>query len=407
MSVFLAGTKGKSDCLVAFEAGGPRLELHVKSSVASLFGRAIEAAARKEAEAFGATGRLSIEDDGALDYVVASRVEAALRAAGLVRAAPIDAHGKGSPPARAEASRDRPRRSRLYLPGNQGELPINAGLFGADCILLDLEDSVAEDRKAEARILVRRLLEGFSDFFGGSEIAVRVNSLSSPFAMDDLAEIVGARPHCIVLPKCESSSDIEAWDREVLRLESSAGMRAGSILFMPIVETAKGVANAADIASASARNVSLCFGGEDYRRDIRVARGPAEEEIQVARSLIVLAARAAGIEAQDTVFSDVDDLVGLEASARRARSLGFSGKGLIHPSQIGIVHRVFSPSAQEVAGARRVLESLAAAVAEGRGVASLDGAMIDAPVAERARRVLVLAGVLEEKSGRKGARDAI
>ncbi len=323
--------------------------------------------------------------------VIAARVEAALVAAGLLRLPRRD--GWDSPGSlRSPSARDRARRSRLYLPGNQPEFPVNVGLFGADCVLMDLEDSVAIDRKAEARILVRRLLGSQGGFFGASEIAVRVNPLAGPFGLSDLDEIVGARPQALVLPKCESATDIEDWDREVGRLEIESALPRGFVLFMPIVETARGVASAVAIAAASPRNVALCFGAEDFRRDLGVERGGEEEEISVARSLVVLAARAAGIEAQDSVYSGVDDPGGLEASSRRAKSLGFSGRGLIHPSQIVIVHRVFSPSMEELARAHRVVETLEKAESEGRGAVSLDGVMIDAPVAARARRVIALAG---------------
>ena len=160
---------------------------------------------------------------------------------------------------------------------------------------------------------------------------------------------------------------------------------------MPLIETAKGVCNAASIAFSSRRNVAICFGAEDYRRDLGVERSPDESETFVARSLIAMAAKAAGIGAQDSVFSNVDDEAGLEASTRTAKSLGFTGKGIVHPRQIAVVHRVFDPSEAEVEAARRVVEALDVAKREGKGVASLDGKMVDAPVAERARRLIARA----------------
>lgn len=394
---FSAGTRSKGDCLVTWQPGKGGLKVSLASSVAPLFGRLIRETAVAEAQGMGAGGELSIVDDGALDYVVAARVEAALRAGGLP-ARPGVPHGpealSGTSPEALAARRSRPRRSRLYIPGNQPELAINSGLFGADCILLDLEDSVALDRKAEARIHLRRLLSRHRSFFCGSQIAIRVNPLASPEGLADLAELVPVGPEVLVLPKCQSPEDVGAWDREVSRLEALAGLPVGGIQFMPLVETALGLSRAVKIAAASSRNLALCFGAEDYRRDLGVEAGPAEEETAVARGLIVLAARAAGIEAQDSVFSRIEDEAGLEASARRARALGFQGKGILHPGQIEIVHRVFSPSPAEIAGARLVVEAIARAEAEGRGVASLDGTMIDAPVAARARRVLAMAAGL-------------
>ena len=393
---FTAGSCGKSDCSATYTPGANGITISLESKLASLFGRSIKAAALSVAEDFNAMGDIAIADDGALDYVVAARVEAALRAAGLERRSLAVTDGVAragvKPKAlRAPSPRDRLRRSRLYLPGNQSDLPINSGLFGADCLLLDLEDSVSPERKAEARILVRRLLENSLSFFGDSEVAVRVNSLSSPFGLDDLNEIVGAFPQALILPKSETAADIEAYDKEVSRLERAAGIEEGSIHFMPLIETAKGVCNAAAIAFSSRRNVAICFGAEDYRRDLGVERGPDESETFVARSLIAMAAKAAGLGAQDSVFSNVDDEAGLEASTMTAKSLGFTGKGIVHPRQIAIVHRVFDPSEAEVEAARRVVEALDEAKREGKGVASLDGKMVDAPVAERARRLIARA----------------
>jgi citrate lyase subunit beta/citryl-CoA lyase len=397
MPPFAAGSRVKSDCLVEYCPGKGGLELEVASSVGVLFRRAIESAARASAAEFGAGGRLAIADDGALDYVVAARCEAAFRASGLARKA--SAARPAASPQRRKSSRERQRRTRLYLPGNQSDLVLNAGLFGADCLLLDLEDSVAPERKAEARVLVRSLLASGLELFGDSEVAVRVNALSTPFGLEDLEEVVPAFPQALVLPKCETAADIAAYDREVARIEAESGIAPGSILFMPLVETARGVLNSAAIAAASERNAALCFGAEDYRRDMGVPRRPDELETLAARSLVAMAATAAGIGAQDSVFSDIEDEAGLEASTLAAKSLGFTGKGIVHPCQIGVVHRAFAPGEAELAQARRVVEALEAARAEGRGVVSLDGKMVDAPVAERARR-LIARFEAAEKGGR-------
>lgn len=393
---FLAGTTGKSDCVVRYAPSDRPLSVHVESSVLALFGRAIESSARAIASALGvACGELEIRDDGALAYVIEARVEAALRSAcgpvlpSLARPARPD-----SIPERSR--RDRRRWSRLYLPGNQPDFVVNAGLFGADCLVLDLEDSVAPDRKAEARILVRRTLESCRSFFGQAEVAVRLNPLSGPYGREDLAEFALAPPDAVILPKCERPSDVEALDVELASLESSAGLPQGSILVMPLIETALGAVNAAAIAAASARNAALCFGAEDFARDLGVRRTPSGEESLVARMSVVLGAKSAGIQAQDSVFSDVDDEVGLAASCVQARALGFSGKGLVHPRQIGVAHRAFAPAEAEFEEAERIVAALAAAEAAGLGVASLNGKMIDAPVAARARSLVDAARLRRE-----------
>ena len=383
-----AGERSKSDCSASYLPGGEPLALTVRSSVGSLFGKAIaETALRVCAELGAATGVLEIDDDGALDFVVAARAEAALRMAGFARVG-----GRAAALARAASAPDRPRRSRLYLPGNQPHLAINAGLFGADCLILDLEDSVVPDRKFEARILVRRTLEE-SPMFGDCEIIVRINPLSGPYGGDDIAEILPARPHAILLPKCESAADVAAADKAISEAERAAGIPLGTTGLTPLIETARGVLAAKDIATASSRNVALCFGREDFSRDIGAVPDPTNTagagiESLLARQMIVLAARAAGIAPLDSVFADVEDLQGLERSCLEARALGFSGKGVLHPLQIPVVRRCFRPTEEEAREAEKILAAFDAAAAEGRGAISVDGKMVDAPVAEKARRLL-------------------
>lgn len=410
---FFAGAKAKSDCLVSYEAGPEPLEVEVRSSVGALFGSTIKAAARRVAAEFGVGGGLlTVEDDGALDGAIAARTEAAFRKAGFSRAAPAAAAAAALAGAtatnaasfREPSPKDRPRRARLYLPGDQPHLAINAGLFGADCLIFDLEDAVAEERKFDARILVRVALER-GLMLGTSEIIVRVNPLSGLYGADDLAEIVRARPQAIILPKCESAADVEEADRVIGALEVEAGMPPGFVRLMPLVESAAGVLQAAAIAAASPRNVALCFGREDFSRDIRavpVAPGAAPEaalagfgfagipgaESFLARQMIVLAARAAGIDPLDSVFADVDDEAGLVRSCAEARALGFAGKGVVHPVQIPVVLKAFRPTEKEAARAERIVAAFDAALAEGRGAISVDGAMVDAPVAAKARALL-------------------
>lgn len=369
--------KAKSDCTAAYVPGPAPLAVRVESSVSALFGRAIEETARRAAAACGAaTGTLFIDDTGALDHVVAARVEAALRAAGFRGPVPVRPAGTASP---GSSPRERRRRSRLYLPGNQPDLLPNVGLFLADCLILDLEDSVAPARKEEARILVRRSLETHRDFFRASEIIVRINSLSGPWGEADLAELTQCLPDAVILPKCESAVDVEHLDR----LLGSAGT-----LIMPLVETARGVLAAAAIAAASPRVAALCFGAEDFATDIGARRTRGETESLLARQMIVLAAKAAGAQALDSVFSDTDDVQGFAACCEASRAMGFDGVGVVHPRQIPTAHAAFAPSPEELQEARAIIGALEEAEAVGSGVASLAGKMIDAPVARRARRIV-------------------
>jgi citrate lyase subunit beta/citryl-CoA lyase len=385
--------KAKSDCTVAYIPGAGALDVKVKSTVGVLFGRAIAETARKTASELGAsTGSIAIDDQGALDHVVAARVEAALRAAGFrapsAGSAEAAAHGPANREPAPEPAR---RRSRLYLPGNQPDFFANAGLFGADCLILDLEDSVAPSRKEEARILVRRTLESHPEFFRGAEIAVRINPLKAPWGAADLIELSRDLPHLILLPKCESAADVQALDRELDRLEAEAGDARGRTRILPIVETARGVLDAAAIAAASARVAGLGFGAEDFAADIGARRTAAGTEALAAREAIVIAARAAGVQPLDSVFSDVEDAEGFAAYCAASRAMGFDGVGILHPRQIAVANRSFSPSEEEISEARAIVAALAEAEAAGSGVASLGGKMVDAPVALRARRIMAAA----------------
>jgi citrate lyase subunit beta/citryl-CoA lyase len=374
--------KAKSDCTTVYHPGDAPLEVRVESTVRVLFGHAIQETARRTAAACGvAQGTLVIHDSGALDHVVAARVEAALRVAGY--RAPEQASARLGP-----GIRHRRRRTRLYLPANQPDFVPNAALYDADCLILDLEDSVACDRKVEARILVRRTLETHVDFFGRAEIAVRINPLSGPFGADDLAELACCLPQAVILPKCESDGEVEILAGELDRLETAAGLAAGATLILPLIEGARGVLAAAAIAAASPRVAALCFGAEDFAADIGARRTAAATESLYARQAIVVAASAAGVQALDSVFSDLEDLEGLAAFCAGSRAMGFAGVGIIHPGQIATARGAFTPTAEEVDEARAIVAALEEAERSGSGVASLAGKMVDAPVALRARRIL-------------------
>jgi citrate lyase subunit beta/citryl-CoA lyase len=391
-----AGRDDKSDLVVEIELrkqGG--LEIAVTSSVKALYGKAIAAVSESALRELGVThARLNVIDKGALDWVIRARIEAAVRAAGHPAVLKPTGRTAAETPAR---DRNRLRRTRLYLPGTNPDLMLNAHLFGADCLILDLEDSVAPPEKYATRILVKHALAALE--FGGSERIVRINPLSTPYGADDLEEIVAAGPDTLLIPKCESAADITTVEEHVARLEKRTGV-AQPLFFMPLIETARGVLHAYEIAAASPRTVALCFGAEDFTADLGVERTVEGKEHYVARSLIVLAAKAAGIQAIDTVYSDVQDLEGLAASAREAMAQGFDGKGVIHPSQIKPVHAAFSPSPEQIEKARKIVAALEEAQAKGLGVVSLGTKMIDAPVVARAQRLLERAraqGLLREE----------
>ena len=269
------------------------------------------------------------------------------------------------------------RRSLLYVPASSEAMLRKAGARGADVLIVDLEDGVLPDAKDAARAGAERLWLELD--LGGSEVLLRVNAPGAPWHEADLDAAARLRPAGVVLPKCEEPERVEA---VAARLDATP-------LFL-MIETARGVLAAAEVARAP-RVAGLLFGAADFRASIRASRDPEEAELALARGTLVLAARAAGIEAFDTPFFEYRDEAGLERSARRARTLGFDGKTAIHPGQVAVVNRVFSPDEAEVAHARRVVAALEAAAREGRGVATVDGEMVEPLHAAEARRTLARA----------------
>lgn len=275
---------------------------------------------------------------------------------------------------------NRVRRSLLYVPASSEAMLRKAGRRGADVLVVDLEDGLHPEAKDRARAALPHLLREVD--FGSAEVLLRVNALSTPWGEPDLELAAEVRPAGVVLPKCEDPELVARADR-----------RLGELPLFLMVETPAGVSRALELACAP-RVRGLLFGAADFRAALRAGQDPDESELLVARSLIVLAARSAGVEAFDTPFFAYQDLDGLRRSARRARLLGFDGKTAIHPGQVGPIHEAFTPGEAEVARARQVLAALEAAAREGRGVASLDGEMLEALHGREAERTLARARVL-------------
>ncbi|WP_281746210.1 HpcH/HpaI aldolase/citrate lyase family protein [Thermanaerovibrio acidaminovorans] len=281
------------------------------------------------------------------------------------------------------------RRTMLYLPGNNPNMLLKGYLFAPDGIILDLEDSVPLGEKVSARVLVREAIRGWE--FGGCEVTVRINGLDTPYVQYDLEEIVPLGISGIRVPKVEDPAEVADLDRTMSKLEAQAGLQVGSTKIFCLLETARGVLRAFDIATASSRVAAIIPGGEDLAADLKTSRSKEGTELEWARRYVVMAARAAGVDPLDTVYPDVNDPEGLEWEVRFIRQLGFEGKSVIHPNQIGVIHRVFTPSKEEVLRARRIVEAAREAEAKGLGAVALDGRMIDAPVVKRAIRTLELA----------------
>ncbi len=380
--MFEAGRSGpdvRSDCRIRFKPGGAGIQIQIESKVKALYGPQIERQIRDRLAAGRVTAAaLEVIDSGALPWVIDARLETVLRMAGL--RPPAAQHQAGR---RQDSPRDRPRRSRLYLPGNMPHLFINAGLHGPDGVVLDLEDSVSVEQKDAARVLVRNALQAV-DFYGAERV-VRINQL--PMGTEDLDWVVPCGVQLVIIPKCENAGQVRQVDEKIRRLVPKR-----CIWLLPVIESAQGCFNALEIARASDRVAAMTIGLEDYTADLGVPRTSEGKESFWARSMLVNAARAAGVQALDGVYSHVSDMDGLFAAAQEAKGLGFDGKGCIHPRQIETVHRAFAPGEAEIDKARAIVAAYEKAGATGHGVAVLGGKMIDAPVVKRAIKLLAQTG---------------
>lgn len=384
-----AGKRGdniRSDCYIEIQlkqSGGIKLDL--KSKVDVMYGESIRKLIFEMCDFFNLKdAKIVCEDYGALPFVIAARFELAVK-----RLFPDTKKEFLLPIIKQNnytSSKDRLRRTRLYLPGNEPKFFINAGLHSPDGIILDLEDSVAPTEKDAAQLLVRNALRSV-DFYG-AERMVRINQL--PKGLNDLQFIVPHNVHVILIPKCESAEQVLAVEKEVEKLRKKFNIK-NEIYFMPIIESALGVIKAYEIASASKNNCALAIGLEDYTADIGTQRTNEGRESIFARQMLVNAARAAGIQPIDTVFSDVADMEGLRQSVLEAKALGFEGKGCIHPRQIPVVHQAFAPTAEEIEKAKKIVLAFEEAEKKGLGVVALGSKMIDPPVVKRAQKTIDLA----------------
>ena len=386
------GDKVRSDCRVELNissSGG--LDFSLNSRVGILYGASIKELTMQVLDHFGiAHASIRIDDSGALDFVIAARIEAAVKKI-------LHTENEFLPPSRVSSTeginRNRFRFTRLYLPGNTPSMMINAGIHQPDGIILDLEDSVAPDKKDEARLLVRNALRCI-DFYG-AERMIRINRF--PAGLEDLECIVPQGPDLILIPKVEDPDQISSVDT---RIRESSGKKIGDIYLMPILESALGIERAYEIACSSRNIVAMTIGLEDYTADLGVERTKEGSESLYARTRLVNACRAAGVQAIDSVYPEVADETGLKDTAMRSRALGFVGMGCIHPRQILIIRKAFQPSPEEVENARQIVLAFEHAEKEGLGVVSLKSRMIDRPVVIRARQIIDLAlhlGIFTEK----------
>ena len=285
--------------------------------------------------------------------------------------------------------KERLRRTMMFVPGNNPAMVKDAGIYGADSIMFDLEDAVSMAEKDAARDLVYEALQ--TQDYGDAELVVRVNGQDTPYYANDVRAMVKAGIDVVRLPKAEDAEMVKKLDADITAAEKEFGREEGSTTLMAAIESAKGVINAYQIASASDRMMGIALSAEDYTTDMKTHRYPDGAELEFARNMVLHAARAAGVAAFDTVFTNMNDTEGFYRETEYIHQLGFDGKSLVNPRQIPMVNKVYEPTKKEIENAKNVENAIKEAKLKGSGVISMNGQMVDRPVVLRAERVMRLA----------------
>ncbi|WP_425757162.1 aldolase/citrate lyase family protein [Ihubacter sp. rT4E-8] len=385
-----AGFEKPQDCQVTVtlrEEGGRNILLHSKQE--RMFGNAIRQCAENCLDELSAAHvTVEIVDYGCLDFGIAARIKTAYARA--VKEKQNTADFEQSVISASDRMTEGRMRTMLFCPASQPKMLLNAPVYRPDAILFDLEDAVTLAEKDSARDLLCEAMKRLP--FGGCQIFTRINGLRTRFGEEDVRAIVPAGIRRIRLAMCESPEDVRALDQLLCEVEKQHGIAAGSVKIQCSIETAKGVLHARESVRASDRVISLSFGAEDYTRSMGTSRSKEGTELTFARQYLPVIAAEAGISAIDTVFADLEDTEGFIAEVKHAKSLGFTGKSCIHPSQIPMVHDIYTPSQKELEDARKVLHAMREAEAAGIGVVAVDGKMVDEPVVSKAKYVLQMLG---------------
>jgi citrate lyase subunit beta/citryl-CoA lyase len=372
------------------EGGGIVIDL--KSKVEVLYGESIKKQCIEILSYFGIRDAfLRVDDSGALPFVIAARLESAIK---QITVSELEYLPELLEENKYSTSSSRFRFSRLYLPGNTPSIMINAGLHSADGLILDLEDSVSPEKKDEARILVRNALRQVN--FNGAERMVRINQ--GERGMKDLEFVVPHNVNLILIPKCEDAPTVRNIENMISEIKAKSGLN-NPVYLMPIIETALGVEMSFEIARSAASVVAITVGLEDLTADMGVPRTKEGNETLYARTRIVNAAKAAGIQPIDSVFSDVGDMEALHQNVLSSKALGFEGMGCIHPRQIPVIRQGFAPGPEEIEKSKKIVLAFENARSKGLGVVALGSKMIDPPVVERAQKIIDLAVRLGLLSG--------
>ena len=284
---------------------------------------------------------------------------------------------------------ERLRRTMMFVPGNNAGMVRDAGIYGADSIMFDLEDAVSLAEKDSARMLVYQALQ--TQDYDNAELVVRINGNDTKYFHDDVFAMVKAGIDVIRLPKVESAEMMQDLVKVIEEAEKKFGRKPGSTYVMAAIESARGVLKSLEIAESTDRMIGLALSAEDYTTDLKTKRYNDGVELEFARNMILNSARAAGIAAFDTVFTKVDDMEGFKKETEHIYKLGFDGKSIINPRQIDVVNKIYEPTRAEIENALDVEAALEEAHRKNSGVISMNGQMVDRPVALRAQRVIRLA----------------
>lgn len=290
---------------------------------------------------------------------------------------------------RPKPERFRLRRTMMFMNAQKPGLIKDAYIYGCDSIMLDLEDAVAENQKDAARFSLYHALTTID--YGNTEVIVRINGLDTPHWQEDIRVCVAGGVDGIRIAKCESAQDVRTVEAAVEAAEKEFGVEVGRTLLMAALESPKGILNAYEICSASDRMFGVAISGGDFRKCMQTTFQPDGVDMLAARGQMLLAARAAGIQCFDTVFTDLDDDAGFEAEVRQNKAMGFDGKSLINPKQIRLVHQVFTPTEKEVRQAEKIVRAIEEQAKLGIGVFTVDGKMLDIAFVPGAKRTLKLA----------------
>lgn len=285
--------------------------------------------------------------------------------------------------------KNRLRRTMMFMNAQKPGLLKDAWIYGADSIILDLEDAVAENQKDAARFSLYHALKNID--YGDTEVIVRINGLDTPHWQEDIRCVVAAGADGIRIAKCESAQDVHLVEEHVLAAEKEFAQEEGRTLLMAALESPKGILNALEIVTASERIFGCAISGGDFRKNMHVRIEEGGIEMLVARGNMLIAARAAGVQCFDTMYPHIDDIEGFEAEVRQNRKMGFDGKSIVNPRQIKYVHDTFAPTVKEIAYAEKLIYSFDEQTEAGVGVYTVDGKMVDIPFFEDARRIIALA----------------